>query len=244
MTLPDTLLSLAGRVAVVAGGAGGIGSAIASLLRRAGATVVCLDRPGHEGPAGTRTIACDLTRSAEVDAALSGVRLADGRLDIVVHAAGTTRDGVIWKIADDDWADVMRVNLDSAFFLMRAAVPHLRELGGGAVVLVSSINGERGKVGQSNYAASKAGLNGLARSAAREVGRFGIRVNVVAPGWVDTAMTRALADEVKARARSERVLEAPTAPEDVAGVVLFLASPLARQVTGQVLRVDAGQLIG
>jgi acetoacetyl-CoA reductase/3-oxoacyl-[acyl-carrier protein] reductase len=111
-------------------------------------------------------------------------------------------------------------------------------------VLVSSINGERGKVGQANYAASKAALNGLARTAAREVGRFGIRVNAVAPGLVDTEMTRALPEEVKARARAERALEPPTTPEAVAHAVLFLVAPIGSQVTGQVLRVDGGQLIG
>ncbi|MFN8058066.1 MAG: SDR family oxidoreductase [Vicinamibacterales bacterium] len=128
------LVVLAGRVAVVAEGAGGIGSGdrVASPARR-GDGRLRLDRPGHEGPAGTCTIACDPHEIRRGRRRASGVRLADGRLDIVVHAAGTTRDGVIWKIADDDWADVMRVNLDSAFF-MRAAVPHLREPGGGAVV--------------------------------------------------------------------------------------------------------------
>ena len=119
----------------------------------------------------------------------------------------------------------------------------MRESGEGAVVLISSINGERGKIGQANYAASKAGLLGLGRTAARELGRFGIRVNVIAPGMILTGMTEKLSEEVRARAEEESVLGRLGTPEDVARACLFLASPLARHVTGQVLRVDGGQLI-
>ena len=162
----------------------------------------------------------------------------------MVHCAGITRDGVLWKLSSDDWRAVMAANLDSAFYLLHAAVPALRAAGGGAVVLVSSINGERGKAGQANYAASKAGLNALARTAARELGRFGIRVNAVAPGWVETPMTAALPEELRQRALAETALGRLGRPEDVAGAVLFLCSDLARHVTGQVLRVDGGQLIG
>lgn len=238
------LISLQGCVALVTGGGGGIGSAVGTLLLAAGARVVSLDQAERPGPAGVVSISCDVTRQEQVEAALGQLLRELGRLDVVVHCAGVTRDGVLWKLTSDDWRSVMAANLDSAFYLLHAAVPALRAAGGGAVVLVSSINAERGKAGQANYAASKAGLNALARTAARELGRFGIRVNAVAPGWVETPMTAALPAELRERALAETALGRLALPEDVAGAVLFLCSDLARHVTGQVLRVDGGQLIG
>jgi acetoacetyl-CoA reductase/3-oxoacyl-[acyl-carrier protein] reductase len=154
------------------------------------------------------------------------------------------RDAVLWKLDDQAWSDVLRANLDSAFHLLRATVPRMRAAGGGSIVLVSSINGERGKLGQANYAASKAGLIGLARTAARETGRFGVRVNVVSPGMVRTPMTASLPPEVVRAAEAEATLGRIAEPDDVARAVLFLVSDLSRHVTGQVLRVDGGQLIG
>jgi acetoacetyl-CoA reductase/3-oxoacyl-[acyl-carrier protein] reductase len=238
------VLSLRGKAALVTGGAGGIGSAIVARLVEAGARVASLDRSGSPEIEGTTPLSCDLRDSRAVEAALSNLDAAFGRLDVVVHAAGITRDGVLWKLSDDDWSEVMRVNLDSAFLVLRAAAPRLRRAGGGSIVLVSSINGERGKFGQANYAASKAGLNGLARSAARELGAFGIRVNAVAPGFIRTPMTETLPAEVRERAVAETALARTGEPDDVARAVLFLVSDLARHVTGQVLRVDGGQLIG
>ena len=237
-------LSLHGRVALVTGGGGGIGGAVGTLLLAAGARVVSLDHAERAGPAGVVSIACDVTRQEQLEAALGQLLREQGRLDLVVHCAGLTRDGVLWKLSSDDWRAVMTANLDSAFYLLHGAVPALRAAGGGAVVLVSSINAERGKAGQANYAASKAGLNALARTAARELGRFGIRVNAIAPGWVETPMTAALPEELRRRALAETALGRLGRPEDVAGAVLFLCSELARHVTGQVLRVDGGQLIG
>jgi len=150
---------------------------------------------------------------------------------------------VLWKMDPDDWDQVVRVNLDSAFHLLRGAVPLLRAAGDASVILVTSINGERGKFGQANYAASKAGLIGLGRTAARELGAFGVRVNLIAPGMIETRMTAHLPEDVRRRARDESALGRLGEPGDVAGAALFLASPLSRHVTGQVLRVDGGQLI-
>ena len=178
-----------------------------------------------------------------VQALFRGLEAADLAPDVLVHAAGITRDHVLWKLADEEWTEVLRTNLDSAFWLLRAAVPAMRARERGAVVFLSSINGERGKVGQANYAASKAGLIGLARTAARELGPSNIRVNVVAPGLVRTAMSAHLPAEALERALGEAVLGRLAEPDDVARAVLFLCSDLARHVTGQVLRVDGGQLI-
>ncbi len=230
--------SLAGRVALVAGGSGGIGGAVVAVLRRAGAEVLSLDRPGAVAPEGAAHLECDLADAAAIGALQE--RLPE-RLDLFVHCAGITRDAVLWKLAPEAWREVMQVNLDSAFHLLQLVVPRLRRAGGGSIVLIASINGERGKFGQGNYAASKAGLIALGKSAARELGSFGIRVNSVAPGWIDTDMTRALTDEQRGRALAECALAQLGRPEDVAGAVLFLCSELSSHVTGQVLRVDGGQ---
>jgi acetoacetyl-CoA reductase/3-oxoacyl-[acyl-carrier protein] reductase len=239
-----SLLDLGGRVAVVAGGAGAIGAAIGARLIECGATVYCLDRPGHEPPAPMHAVACDVSDETAVAAALAGIDRAAGRLDIVVHAAGITRDARLWKSTASDWNLVLSTNLTSAFHLLRAAVPIMRHSGQGSIVLISSINGERGKIGQSSYAASKAGLNALARTAARELGAFGIRVNAVAPGWIDTPMTAGVPADVRQRAQDESPLGRLGEPDDVARAVVFLTSALGRHITGQVLRVDGGQLIG
>jgi len=232
------LLSLDGRAALVTGGSGGIGASVVELLLEAGATVYNVDLPDQPGPAGARHLPCDLG-----DAAALAVLCEDlPPIDCLVHCAGITRDGVVWKMEDGDWDTVLRVNLDSAFRLVRAAVPAMRKTGSGRIVLVSSINGERGKFGQANYTASKAGLIGLARTVAREVGHFGIRVNVIAPGLILTPMTEALPEPVMARAVAETALGEPGSPRDVARAALYLCSDLSSHVTGQVLRVDGGQL--
>jgi NAD(P)-dependent dehydrogenase (short-subunit alcohol dehydrogenase family) len=238
------LVDLRDRVAVVAGGAGAIGAAICARLLECGAVVYCLDRDADRAPVGTTPLQCDVSQGAEVARALAQVDHAAGRLDVVVHAAGITRDARLWKATAEDWHFVLSTNLSSAFYLLHAAVPLMRRTGPGAAVLISSINGERGKIGQSSYAASKAGLNALARTSARELGGFGIRVNAVAPGWIETPMTADLPDEIRQRARDESPLGRLGEPDDVARAVLFLVSDLARHVTGQVLRVDGGQLIG
>lgn len=229
--------------ALVAGAAGGIGRATVRALAARGATSCGLDREGlAQAPESLAWATCDLRVVDTIAPAVEHAVAALGGLDAVVHAAGITRDGVSWKLRQDDWDDVLAVNLSSAFHLCRAALPHLRTAGGGSIVLVSSINGERGKFGQSAYAASKAGLHGFAKSLAREAGRFGIRVNVVAPGMIATAMTVELPEDVRKAAVAESCLGRIGDPGDVAEVIAFLASDAARHVTGQVWRVDGGQL--
>ena len=235
-------LALDEKIALVTGSGGGIGGATATLLAAAGATVYAVDLPGRPVPAGVNAAPCDLGDPAAVGELIADVSETTGRLDILVHAAGIVRDGVLWKMSDDDWADVLRVNLDAAFWLLRATAPVMRAGGGGSVVLVTSINGERGKFGQSNYAAAKAGLIGLGRTAARELGHFGVRVNLVAPGWIETEMTAGLPEAAHAKAVEETALGRTGRHEDVAAAILFLVSDMSRHVTGQILRVDGGQL--
>lgn len=230
------------RVAVVAGGGGAIGFAICQRLLECGAIVYSLDLPGREAPDSAINLACDITDGAAVADAISTIENDRNRLDIVVHAAGVTRDGRLWKTTADDWNVVLTINLTSAYHLLRAAIPMMRRTGSGSIVLVSSINGERGKIGLSSYSASKAGLNALARTSARELGHFGIRANAIAPGWIDTPMTADLPDEIRQGAIAESALGSLGEPDDVARAALYLASDFSRHITGQVLRVDGGQL--
>ena len=233
---------LRGHVALITGSAGGIGTEVVRTLAEAGARVVGCDAIEASPPGAAWSIACDLSSEEGARAAVDRVVDREGRIDVLVHAAGIRRDGVVWKLESSDWDAVMNVNLAAAFHLMKHAIPHMRRSGGGSVVLVSSINGERGKFGQSNYAASKAGLIALARSAARETGRFEIRVNAVAPGMIATPMTKTLPARFLEEAVAESALGRLGEPRDVAWAILFLCSAMSRHVTGQVLRVDGGQL--
>lgn len=234
---------LTGRNALVTGAAGGIGSAIVDSLWKAGANVIATDVEKKDG-SDDAFIACDLASVIEINALVEELENRCDDLDIFVHACGITNDAVLWKMTDTAWREVMAVNLDSAFLLLKRIVPMLRRSEAGSVVLVSSINGERGKFGQANYSASKAGLIALAKTAAQELGKFNVRVNAIAPGLIDTEMTRGLPEEMRARAIEETPLGRSGQPEDVASATLFLASDAARHITGQVLRVDGGQLTG
>lgn len=233
---------LAGKVAIVTGGSGAIGRAIVDALGQAGARAFSLDLvdPGDERD----WIKCDVREENSIAAAVESVNATAGRLDFVVHAAGISRDSVIWKMATADWDSVQSVNLRGAFLLLRHSIPHLRGAKGGRIVLIGSINGSRGKFGTSAYSASKAGLIGMAKSVAREVGRYGILVNVVEPGWVRTPLTDAVPQAVKDAAVAESLLGNPLEPTDVAASVLFLCGTGAAHITGQVLRVDGGQYLG
>lgn len=228
------MTALAGKVAVVTGGSGGIGRAIINALRDAGAKACSFDIANAD-------VECDVRDDASVAQAIAHVEEKYERVDIAVHAAGIARDGVVWKISVDDWDAVQQVNLRGAFLLMRHAIPAMRRAGAGRIVLIGSINGSRGKVGTAAYSASKAGLHGLAKSAAREAGRFGITVNVIEPGWVRTPMTEQVAQPIREAAIAETLLNELVEPDDVAAAVVFLAA--SRHITGQTLRVDAGQYL-
>lgn len=247
-------LGLRGRVALVTGAGRGIGAAVARTLASEGCDLALLDRVA-DGPvreveeevraAGRRALLleCDV---GDFGGAAKAVEEAGRRLGgphIVVCNAGINRDAVSWKMSEAAWDEVLTVNLKGCFNVVRAAVPAFRSGGWGRVVAVSSINGLRGKFGQANYAASKAGLVGLARTLARELGAFGVTVNVVAPGMVLTPMTHTLPRSVLDAARAEAVTKRLAEAGEVAAAVAFLCSELAGSITGETLRVDAGQYI-
>ena len=242
---------LSGKVALVTGGARGIGASIAEELARAGARVAVVDvSPGLDlvlkiEEMGGQALALkgDVTDLAGAQEVVEEVRTRWGRLDILVLNAGITRDSVVWKMTEEAWDEVISVNLKGCFTYARAAAPHFRSQGSGRIILISSINGLRGKFGQANYAATKAGMIGFAKSLAKELGRSGVTVNVVAPGFISTPMTDAMPEEAKEKALGEIALGHAGTVEDIAWMVAFLASERARFITGEVIKVDGGQYI-
>jgi len=245
--LPD-LLSLRGRVALVTGAARGIGAATARAFARAGARVALLDRePVDLAAAAAETgglaIPADVTDDAAVRRAVDGVVARWGRLDILVNNAGIVRDAALADVTDDDWAATLDVNLRGTMLCARAAVPHMKAAGFGRILSAASIVARTGNYGQTAYAASKAGIVGLTRTWARELGPRGITANAVAPGFIDTSMV----ESVPAKVMAEVVARTPAGrmgrPEEVAAVYLFLASGLASFINGAVVGVDGGLLL-
>ena len=232
------------RTALVTGGARGIGRAVVAALSGE-AWVASLDCDFPDGPgAAAATFNADVRDTEAVTGVVERITRERGGLDWVVCAAGIVRDHVSWKMSDAEWDDVLAVNLTGAFKAVRAALPALRRSDCGRAVFVSSINGLRGNFGQANYAAAKAGLVGLARSLAKELARDGVTVNVVAPGFIDTAMTRDLPAAVRERALARTPLGRTGAPEEVAALVRFLCGEAAGFITGAVVPIDGGQLLG
>jgi 3-oxoacyl-[acyl-carrier protein] reductase len=244
------LIDLAGKTAFVTGSTRGIGLAIAQALHAAGARVAIVgrDRPKAEAVAaelGERAIGlgCEITDLAQVEAGIAESEQRLGPTDILVNNAGLTRDNLLLRLSEADWDQVLDANLKGAFFTMRVVTKGMMKRRFGRIINIASVVGLTGNKGQANYAASKAGLIGLTKSVAKEYASRNILVNAVAPGFIETDMTRGLSDEARNAMLGGVALGRPGRPEDVAGAVLFLASNLAGYITGQVLVVDGGMAV-
>jgi len=248
-------MTLNGKVAVVTGGSRGIGRAVCLKLAALGAkvavnyvsrsdaadeTVAAIKAAGGEA----FTVQFDIGDAAQVEGAFKKILADQGRIDILVNNAGITRDNLLLKLKESDWDAVMDTNLKGAFNCIKAVYRPMMKQRGGRIINITSVIGFAGNAGQANYAAAKAGLMGLTKSAARELASRGVTVNAVAPGYIVTDMTGELNDEVKAKILSEIPMGLLGEPDDVAGAVAYLASDEARYMTGQVLHVNGGMFMG
>jgi 3-oxoacyl-[acyl-carrier protein] reductase len=247
---------LDGKSAIVTGGSQGIGTATSLMLAEEGANV-CLTYRKHKEEAETVAqqieamgrkalcVECDISSFSGAEAVVTATVDAFGGLDILVNNAGMNWDGVCWKMSEEQWDRVLEVNLKGYFNFTRHAAPLLKAQKSGRIINVTSINGLRGKFGQTNYSASKAGIVGYTKAVAKELGAFDVTVNAVAPGLIETAMLKAseARDKIVDMAMAEIVLKRVGQPEDLANVIAFLASDKARHVTGEVIKVDGGQYI-
>lgn len=235
------------RVVLITGGMSGIGLATAERFGAEGNRVFVVDKKetadGREllRACGGRFFTADVGEFAAAQQIVEEIVGAESRLDVLVNNAGISRDHVLWKLSEADWDEVLTTNLKGAFHFLRAAAPVMRRQQSGKVVNVSSINALRGKAGLANYAASKAGLIALTRTAARELGPANVNVNAVAPGMVETPLTATLSPEVRSQALHETALGRLGTPREIAEVIFFLCSEAARHITGQVIVVDGGQ---
>jgi 3-oxoacyl-[acyl-carrier protein] reductase len=238
----ETFASLEGKRALVTGASKGIGRAIAEELARAGATVVVGYRSGKEDAEALAAAIGGTAVQADVSSPDDAKRLVDeaGDVDVLVNNAGLTRDGLLARMPDDDWRTVLETNLSSVFYTCRAVTRPMMKRRAGSIVNVSSIVGVHGNWGQTNYAASKAGIIGFTKSLARELGSRNIRANVVAPGYVKTRLTDVLPEEATAAMIQNTPLGRVAEPTEIAGAVRFLASDGASFITGEVLLVDGG----
>lgn len=246
-------MDLSGKIALVTGGAQGIGQTIGEELVRHGALVVLgdINEEGVKNTADSMSqnggsasgVRLDVTRPEEVQRVFKQINKEHGGIDILVNNAGITRDGLLMRMKEEDWDLVLSVNLKGSFLCTQLAVKQMMKQKSGAIVNIASIVGLMGNFGQANYSASKAGLIALTKTAAREVGSRGVRVNAIAPGFIDTEMTRCLDQNVKEKLIEQIPLARLGQPGDIADCVVFLVSDRAKYITGQVISVNGGMLM-
>lgn len=242
---------LEGKVALVTGAARGIGKALAVRFAQEGADVAFTDLVIDENAEQTKkeiealgvkckAYASDASNFEETEKVVAQIKEDFGRIDILVNNAGITKDGLMLRMTEQQWDLVLKINLKSAFNYIHAVLPIMLRQKGGSIINMASVVGVHGNAGQANYAASKAGMIALAKSVAQEVGSRGIRANAIAPGFIETAMTAALPEEVRKDWAAKIPLRRGGTPEDIANVATFLASDMSGYVTGQVIQVDGG----
>lgn len=247
-------MNLENKSAIVTGGSVGIGAAIALKLAECGANVAINYRK-HKTEAedivkqinamGVKglLIQADISNFEDAQRMIETASKEFGGIDILVNNAGVNWDGVIWKMTEEQWDNVMNINLKGYFNYVRAVAPIFRDQKSGKIVNITSINGMRGKFGQANYSASKAGIIGLTKTVARELGKYSVNVNAIAPGLIETDMMKNADENVRVAAIADIVLNRIGMPEEVANVVAFLSCDLSRHITGEVIKVDGGQYI-
>lgn len=249
-SIPGFKVDLTGQTALVTGASQGLGRAVAIALGASGARVACVARNAEklaetvaaivDGGGQAEAFSCDVTKREAVDQVVDNIGDNWGKLDILVNNAGITRDTLLPRMSDDEWDDVINTNLRGAFLFTRAASRHMMRARYGRIINMSSVSGIIGNAGQTNYSASKAGLIGMTRSLSKELAGRKVTVNAVAPGFIESEMTKALGDmvltEVKKRIPAKRL----GVPEDISATVLFLASTAASYITGQCIVVDGG----
>lgn len=247
-------MNLEGKVALITGGSMGIGTAISLNSAQNGADVALTYRR-HEQEAldivekitgmgrKSKAYKVDVSEFDAVQNLVNQVVQEFGHVDILINNAGMNWDGVVWKMTEEQWDKVIDVDLKGTFNFIRAVAPLFREQKSGKIINITSINGMRGKFGQSNYSAAKAGTIGLTKTVAREMGKYNVNVNSVAPGMILTDMFKDLPEEFKQKAADETVFNRLGDPDDVAHIVSFLASDKSRHITGEVIKVDGGQYI-
>src|SRR5580698_6708241 len=244
------MFDLSGQTALVTGASGGIGGAIARALHAQGAAVllagtreVALNALAAELGERTHILTADLSQPDEPERLVKEAEAALGQLDILINNAGVTRDGLAMRMKDEDWLAVLEVNLTAGFRLIRAALRGMLRRRHGRIICVTSLVGVAGNPGQANYAASKAGMIGMAKSIAAEVATRGITVNCIAPGFITTAMTNKLSDDQRARGTAAIPMERFGTPEEIAAAAVYLASAEAAYVTGQTIHVNGGMVM-